>query len=108
MEKDERRSAERFPLDANFCILRLDGGRTLLCEVGNASATGLMLTILHEGRAGEVALGDTLQLVEYPRNMAPMIATSFGVVVWINRQTLGLRFIEAEEPRDVPEGAPLP
>lgn len=92
MSNDKRR-APRVPLGSNFCILTVEGGEAFLCELVNASATGIMLRILNEDRTGEIRQGDVLVLEEFPESMAHLIASRRGQVVWTEGLSFGLSLI---------------
>jgi len=89
----EKRGAQRVPLDSNFCILSVEGGEAFLCELVNASETGIMLRLLNEDRAGEILEGDVLILNEYPESMQHLIASRRGQVVWSTGRDFGLSLL---------------
>ncbi len=91
----EKRRAPRIPLGSNFCIMSQEGGETFLCELVNASATGLMLRLLNEDRSGEIKAGDVLVLDEFPDSMAHLILSRRGEVVWAAGSSLGMSLLHA-------------
>lgn len=89
----EKRRAPRVPLGSNFCILSVEGGEAFLCELVNASSTGVKLRLLNEDRAGEIRNGDMLVLEEFPETMAQLIASRRGRVIWTKGRDFGLDYI---------------
>ncbi|MFW5487835.1 MAG: PilZ domain-containing protein [Desulfovibrio sp.] len=87
----DRRSTPRLPVGSNMCVLRQNQAECLLCRMDDASIGGMKFSVLNPDRVSELHVGDTMHLDIYPDSFQEFVTTRQGTVVWIKKDTFGLK-----------------